>query len=82
MSLSKPNSDKNRNLLPPPPGRQISREQGMRTMFQLTEKTGLTNEGQIAKGSPMPAMARIFSAFPTVTRQDIVQPYRGMIVRR
>lgn len=90
MSLSKPKSDTQRNLLPPPPGRQVSKQQGLNTLYNLMDKTGLTKLNDA--GNPvinaqtgadvMAPMARIFAAFPSVSRKDIVQPYRGMIVRK
>lgn len=90
MSLSKPNSDTQRRVLPPPPGRQASRQQGLNTLYTLMNKTGLTklneNRNPVIAGDTgadvMAPMVRIFAALPGVSRSDIVQPYRGMIVRK
>lgn len=88
--ISKPNSDRDRRVLPPPPGRgPIGKNEGLSTFLKLTKVTGLGTENkkmplgqEVEKENVMPGMARIFSALPGVTRQDIVQPYRGMIIRK
>lgn len=78
------NSDKNRQLLPPPPGRgPIEKNEGLSTFLRLTRKTGLTDKaGMIPDNrSPVPGIARIFNAVPGVEPKDFVQPYRKMLVK-
>lgn len=90
MSLTKPNSDKNRKLLPPPPGRgAVPKDEGLSTFLKLTKVTGFGTPNkdmplgqEVKPKNVMPGMARMFAALPGVERSDIVQPYRGMIVRK
>ena len=77
------NSDAKRQLLPPPPGRgPIGKDEGMSTFLRLSQKTGLTDKSNaLTKGSPIPAIARIFNAVPGVEPKDFIRPYRGMLTR-
>lgn len=82
------NSDKNRLLMPPPPGRgPVGKQEGLSTFLKLTKKTGLTDQAKDgtvsipSDRSPVPGVARIFNALPYVKPKDFLPEYRQMLVR-